>query len=201
MRLLITGGQGVLGTELKKYLDGDYPTEEAFNITRFFDVPPCDMVVHMAAYTAVDKAEIERWKCFHVNVKGTYLMLEHYPDKPFVFISTEHAEAKGVYFESKLVGEKLVKNLSSSYLIIRTLFKPNPWPWEYAFTDQMTQGDYVDVIAPLIAKEILQWDGTSKSVFVGTGRKSMFDLAKRTRPDVKPNSIKDLALERPNDYV
>ena len=88
-----------------------------------------------------------------------------------------------------------------NYLIIRTLFKPNPWPWEYAFTDQMTQGDYVDVIAPLIAKEILQWDGTSKSVFVGTGRKSMFDLAKRTRPDVKPNSIKDLALERPNDYV
>ena len=140
-------------------------------------------------------------KCFKINVFGTYNLLTHFKDKPFVFISSEHINSKGIYFQSKLIGELLVKNLARSYLIIRTLFKPNPWPFEYAFTDQMTQGDYVDVIAPLIAKTIRHWDGKSATVYVGTGRKSMFELAKRTRPDVKPNSVNDMSLKRPKDYL
>jgi len=197
---LITGGSGKLGTELKKHLTGFYPTKDELNVTRFFNAPPCDLVVHMASYTNVDKAELDKKLCFRTNVLGTYRMLEHFWDKPFVFISSEHAPFEGTYFESKLIGEMLVKRLAYRYLIIRTLFKPSPWPWEYAFTDQMTQGDYVDVIAPLIAKEINSWDGKSKTVFVGTGRKSMFELAKRTKPDVKPNSVNDLPLKRPSDY-
>jgi len=95
----------------------------------------------------------------------------------------------------------LVKNLAKNYLIIRTLFKPNPWPFEYAFTDQMTQGDYIDVITPLIAKAIKDWDGESSTIYVGTERKSMFELAKRTKPNVKPNSVDDLPLKRPKDYL
>lgn len=91
--------------------------------------------------------------------------------------------------------------MAKNYLIIRTLFKPNPWPFKYAFADQMTQGDYVDVIAPLIAKEIKKWDLKSKVIYVGTGRKSMFDLAKRTKKDVKPNSVNDLPFKRPKDYL
>lgn len=58
----------------------------------------------MAGYTNVDKAESERLECFKVNVLGTYQLLKHFPDKPFVFISTEHVNEAGVYFESKLIG-------------------------------------------------------------------------------------------------
>lgn len=201
MKYLITGGSGRLGTEFKKYFKGYYPTHSEFDITNIDKAPDCDLIVNMAGYTAVDKAEIERSRCFEVNVLGTYQLLAHFPDKPFVFISTEHVNATGVYFQSKLIGELLVKNLAQNYLIIRTLFKVNPWPFEYAFADQMTQGDYVDIIAPLIAKKIRQWSGKSEVVYVGTGRKNMFDLAKRTKPDVKPNSVNDLPLKRPKDYL
>ena len=201
MKYLVTGGSGKLGTELKKHLKGQYPTHKEFDITNIKKVPVCDLVVHLAGYTAVDKAEIERSRCFEVNVLGTYQLLVHFPDKPFVFISTEHVNADGIYFQSKLIGELLLKNLAKHHLIIRTLFKPNPWPFAYAFIDQMTQGDYVDVIAPLIAKKIKQWGGKSEVVYVGTGRKTMFELARKTRPDVKPNSVNDLPLKRPKDYL
>jgi len=201
MKYLCTGGSGKLGTELRKYLKGEYPNHQELDVTRPFVIPECDVVIHMASYTNVDKAEEEPFECFRTNVLGTYRLLEEVANKPFVFISSEHSRARGVYFESKLIGEMLVENLTKHHLIIRTLFKPNPWPWKYAFTDQITQGDYVDVIAPLIAKTIQEWDFKSKNILVGTGRKSIFNLAKRTRPDVKPNSVKDLGLERPSDYL
>ena len=200
MKYLITGGSGRLGTELKKHFKGQYPTHKEFDITEF-TATDWDFIIHMAGYTNVDKAEIERFQCFKANVLGTYNLLSHFPDKPFVFISSEHVNARGVYFQSKLIGELLIKNLAKNYLIIRTLFKPNPWPFEYAFADQVTQGDYVDVIAPLIAGKIKQWDGKSEVVYVGTVRKTIFDLAKRTKSDVKPNSVNDLPLKRPKDYL
>lgn len=199
--ILVTGGSGRLGIELKKHLKANYPTSKQFNITKINRLIPCDLILHMAAYTNVDKAEIEKNLCFDINVFGTYQILKHYPKTPIVFISTEHVDAAGVYFQSKLLGELLLKNLSKNYLIIRTLFKPNPWPFEYAFIDQMTQGDYIDVIAPLIAKAITNWKGESKTIYVGTERKSMFELAKKTKPDVKPNSVDNLPLKRPKDYL
>lgn len=200
MKYLITGGSGKLGREFKKHFKGHYPTHKEFDITDF-KVSEYDVVIHMAGYTNVDKAESERIECFKTNVFGTYNLLTRFQGKPFVFISSEHVNCKGVYFQSKLLGELLVKNLAKNYLIIRTLFKPNPWPFEYAFVDQMTQGDYVDVIARLIAEEIKKWDGKSAVIYVGTGRKSMFDLAKRTKKDVKPNSVEDLGFRRPKDYL
>lgn len=199
MKYLITGGSGRLGTELKKHFKGCYPTHKELDITKISKIPDCDLIVHLAGYTSVDKAETESLKCFKANVLGTYNLLQF--GKPFVFISTEHVNVAGVYFQSKLIGELLVKNLAKNYLIIRTLFKPNPWPFEYAFADQMTQGDYVDVIAPLIAERIKKWGGKSAVVYVGTGRKTMFDLAKQTKSDVKPNSVNDLSFKRPKDYL
>lgn len=202
MSTLVTGGSGRLGHELKQYLQGSYPTKDEFDILQPpWQHPEPKLVVHMAGYTDVDRAENDVLACFNLNIKGTYNLLEQYGDRPFVFISTEHVNAPGVYFQSKLIGEMLVRNMAKSHLIIRTIFKPNPWPFEYAFTDQMTQGDYVDVIAPLIATTIEEWDEEPKTIYVGTGRKSMFDLAKRTKEDVKPNSIKDMAISRPADYI
>ncbi len=199
MKYLITGGSGRLGTELKKHFKGYYPTHQELDITKISKIPDCGLIVHLAGYTNVDRAETESLKCFKANVLGTYNLLQF--DKPFVFISTEHVNAERVYFQSKLIGELLVRNLAKNYLIIRTLFKPDPWPFEYAFIDQMTQGDYVGVIAPLIAEKIKKWDGKSEIVYVGTGRKTMYELAKKTKPDVKPNSVNDLQLKRPKDYL
>ena len=89
-----------------------------------------------------------------------------------------------------------------SYLIIRTLFKPTPWKYEKAFIDQWTNGDTVEIIAPLIQQEIERWGGKSKRlVYVGTGRKRVYDIAIKSKPDVIPYSINDILTVRlPKDY-
>jgi len=199
-RTFLTGGGGLLGTELQKYLACYAPTSKEFDILfpgaidREYDV-----VIHAAAYTDVTKAETDRKACFNLNVEGTANMLKLFPDAYFVHISTEYANNPvNFYSYTKLWGEDLVKK-HPNHLIIRTLFKANPFPYEYAFIDQYTQGDYVDVIAPMIAKEIRR--ESTGTITLGTGRKNMFQLARRTRPDIKGimvDDIKDVKL--PKDY-
>src|SRR6185295_17590637 len=93
------------------------------------------------------------------------------------------------------------------HLILRTLFKPNPFPFPKAYFNQYTQGDYVDVIAELLAYKIQSFlvDPVSEETYLGTGRKTILDLARRTRPDVESNSVDDYNREIgvnliPKDY-
>src|SRR3989338_7997801 len=206
-KILITGGSGKLGTELKKHLKGDYPSKKDFDFTKPITLKKkYDLIIHAGAYTDVKKAEFkEKKECFMTNVYGTFNLVEYYKDTPFVFISTEYARKPlSVYALTKKIGEEVVKS-HPNHLIIRTLFKPTPFPFEVAYKDQYTQGDYVDVIAKLLAKTIKKWNKkTSKLEYLGTGRKTMFELAKRTRPGVLPNSIHDYMKETgifiPRDY-
>lgn len=191
-KILITGGTGRLAAELKKHLEGEYVGIEHWDF--IYEVPrkEYDLVLHMGAYTDVAKAEKEKEKCMLANVLGTFNVVETYKDTPIIYISTEWAHKPlGTYALSKQLGEEIVKT-HPRHLILRTLFKPNPWPFEYAYDDQMTQGDYVDVIAKILADTVKTWDKqTCKTDFLGTGRKTIFELAKRTKPDVKPNKVDD----------
>src|SRR3989338_4187012 len=206
-KILITGGDGKLATELKKHLKGDYLNKKDFDFTKLIMLKKkYDLIVHAGAYTNVKKAELEEKKeCFMANVYGTFNLVQHYKDIPFVFISTEYAHNPiSVYAVTKKLGEEVVKT-HPNHLIIRTLFKPNPFPFPRAYKDQYTQGDYVDVIAKLLARRIKKWNKkTCKLEYLGTGRKTMFELAKRTCPDVEPNSIYDYMKETglfiPKDY-
>ena len=190
--ILVTGGTGRLATELKKHLDGEYVGIEHWDFT--FPVPKKDyeLIVHMGAYTDVKRAESEPEKCFQTNVFGTFNLSHAFQDVPMVYISTEYAKNPlGIYAKTKLWAEEIVKE-HKKHLIIRTSFKPNPFPFPMAYMDQYTQGDYVDVIAKLLADKIKTWDRvTNEFCYVGTGRKTMFELAKRTRPDVLPNFVSD----------
>ncbi len=210
MKILITGGNGKLATELKKKLPGDYLSKEKLDFTKPITLKKkYDLIVHMGAYTNVRKAEFEdKKKCFMVNAYGTFNLVQHYKDIPFIFISTEYAHNPvGIYALTKKLGEEIVKT-HSKHLIIRTLFKPNPFPWSKAYIDQYTQGDYVDIIAKLLAQKIKKWNkktNKSKPVeYLGTGRKTMFELAKRTYPNVRPNSVreymKETGVQIPTDY-
>lgn len=187
-KILMTGATGKLGRELIKYLEVD---GTRFDITKEVPKGNFDLVIHAAAYTDVAMAETNLNKCFLTNVNGTFNMVRAYKDTPFVYISTEYANHPlGVYAITKYLGEEVVRQFCPHHLIIRTLFKPTPWPFPFAYKDQYTQGDYVDVIAPLVAEKIKSWDRErSETSLVGTGRKTIFELAKRTRPDVLPNSV------------
>lgn len=200
MKVLLTGASGLLGRYLK--LEADRPSHEELDITGTIVAKDYDLIVHCAAYTQVEKAEIDQWQCFNVNVQGTLNLLLAYPTTPFVFISSEYAKNPvNFYSVTKSLAEQLV-TLHPNYLIIRTLFKPTPWKYDVAFKDQFTLGNYVDVIAPLIDKAIMEWDRTSKLIYIGHGgRKTMYELARETKPDVKPNSIHDVkTVKIPSDY-
>lgn len=191
-KILVTGGTGRLAAELKKHLEAEYVGIEHWDFV--YDVPKkeYDLVIHMGAYTDVAKAETEKEKCMLTNVLGTFNIVQTYKDTPIIYISTEWAHKPlGVYALSKQLGEEIVKT-HPHHLILRTLFKPNPWPFEYAYSDQMTQGDYVDIVAKILADIANSWDRkTSKSGFLGTERKTILSLAQRTKSDVKPNSVDD----------
>lgn len=202
-KILLTGGHGLLGQELQKHLSCYAPSSQELDITKPFKKKEYDLVIHSAAYTDVVKAEVERFKCYHINVFGTFALLKSYYDTPFVYISSEYAKNPVNYYsKTKLAGEVVVQAIASSYLIIRTLFKPVPFPHDKAFIDQYTQGDSIDVIAPLIAKAIKRWDKISKTIYIGTGRKTIYDIAKKSNPKVGKMSIKDIKdVVLPNDYL
>jgi len=195
-RILITGGFGTLGTELQKHIKCIAPTRKEFDITKPISMNDFSLIIHSAAYIDVVKAEIEKKECYTTNVWGTVNMLKSYPCIPFVFISTEYAKNPVNYYsETKLAGETAVKALAKNYLIIRTLFKAVPYPYDKAFTDKWTNGDEVTTIAPLVAKKIMDWvknDLSSQTVNIGTGRKTFYDIAVKSKPNIKKCSINDI---------
>jgi len=222
--IMLTGGAGLLGQELQKHIECVAPNREEFDIAGkipYYLSDDVHMIVHCAAYTDVVKAEEDRNACWLTNVNGTKHVSRL--GVPVVYISTEYVFSGGVgnysekdipnpqnfYALTKLCGELALGNAPTS-LTIRCLFKPRPFEHEYACTDQWTSGDYVDVIAPLIAKAILLYekdvirhsfrcvaDLGHDIVHIGTGRKSTYDLAKQSNPDVKPclrSDIKSVKL-------
>ena len=205
MNILITGGTGRLAFELKKHLKGEYVGIEHWDFTYWQQIPDkkYDLILHMGAYTDVVLAEKQPQKCFLANAFGTFNMVQKYKDTPFVYISTEYARNPlGVYASTKQLGEEIVKT-HPHHLILRTLFKPVPFPFPYAYEDQWTNGDSVDIIAELLAKWVKEWDRkTSELRYLGTGRKTILDIARKTRPDVLPNKVEDYqyAYLVPKDY-
>lgn len=195
-RLLVTGATGRLGKYIVPLL------QEHFEVTPvgienwdfIYTVPKdeYDLVLHMGAYTAVVQAEKEKQKCHLTNVFGTENMVEQYRDTPFIYISTEYANKPlGQYALSKRLGEEVVKT-HPHHLILRTSFKPDIWPFPFAYENQYTRGDSTSVIAKVLADLIVSWDKkTSEMIHAGTERKSILDLARRSKPDVVPNRVED----------
>lgn len=149
MKILITGANGQLGTELRKLLDErgiEYRATDAteLDITNadtvnsyFADFKP-EIVYHCAAYTAVDKAEDEGKKINQVvNVEGTANLAKAAAavDATLIYISTDYVfdgDAKEIYTvddkpaprneygRTKYEGELAVQKYAKKYYIIRT---------------------------------------------------------------------------------
>jgi dTDP-4-dehydrorhamnose reductase len=168
-----------------------------------------DLVVQLAAYTDVAKAEYEKKLCWKTNVYGTELISRR--SSFLIYISTEYVfdGEKGNYHEfsvpnplnfyalSKLAGEWEAQK-ARKYCIIRTLFKPRPYKHELVPCDMWTSGDYVDVIAKKIYMAIRNYDILPKIMNIGTDRKCLYDLASQTR-QVKPSRRNSLPIKLPRD--
>lgn len=201
--ILLTGGAGLLGKELKRLMPEVYaPPRSVLDILNPI-VPKCDLIVHCAAYTDVLIAESEKRLCHETNVIGTKNMASL--AIPMIYISTEYIfdGEKGNYVEddipnpknfyafTKLLGEYEARRAPRS-CVIRCLFKPRPFKHKDACVDQFTSGDYVDVIAKELRTAILNFSRMPSTLHIGTERKSTYELAKRSRSDVGRIGVRDV---------
>ncbi|MGF2159177.1 dTDP-4-dehydrorhamnose reductase [Enterococcus avium] len=148
--ILITGGHGQLGTELRHLLDEkklEYLSTDAdqLDITdkedtyKFITDMKPEIIYHCAAYTAVDKAEDEGKELDEkINVEGTRNVAEaaKAAGATLIYISTDYVfdgkKKEGMYQvddttnplseygRTKLLGEKAVQETMDDYYIIRT---------------------------------------------------------------------------------
>ena len=213
MKSLITGGSGILGTELKKFFpDSLFPSRSELDITNheavfdYFSKNEFDSIIHAAAMTSVRQCESEKKLSWGTNVVGTKNLVDaaikFNPNSKFSYVSTAcvfdgHV---GMYKESsipypenfyaltKLIGEQFVKNLKN-HIIIRTNFKgKQKWMYPKAFTDRFGTYLFAENVASGI-REIFDANIEGTIHIVGDKKLSMYDLAKISTPSIKPMTI------------
>lgn len=224
MRILLTGGSGRLGTELRALIPSIVaPNSTEMNLTdakQVLDVmqrESPDVIVHAAAYTNVGDAETDREACWNTNVVGTrhVALAADAVGAKLVHISTDYVFSgnEGGYSESdtpgpvvnyyaltKLVAEEAAR-AAKSHLILRTSFRPREFQYSVAFCDVYTGQDYVDIIAPEIALAVRHaLDIGDEVLHIVTERKSVYELAKRRKPDVREGKRADaIGVTLPGD--
>jgi dTDP-4-dehydrorhamnose reductase/dTDP-4-dehydrorhamnose 3,5-epimerase len=147
-KYLVTGGNGQLGHDIVIKLNElglkvVAPRRDKFDLTnkdkiqKYIMKEEPDVIIHCAAYTAVDKAEDEKEACYAVNVEGTRSIIEAAKEvnAKVVYISTDYVfdgvgeepydEEKetspiNYYGYTKEQGEKIVRDLCDKYFIVRT---------------------------------------------------------------------------------
>ncbi len=92
MKLLVTGGSGYLGTQVRRFFNAeDLSRRSHLDILSPLDaarVGAYEVVIHLAAHLSKNPAEAEN--CFRTNVEGTMKLLrEIAPNAVFIFASTK----------------------------------------------------------------------------------------------------------------
>jgi len=148
MKILVTGANGQLGTELVHQLERMDVTlfpytkndlditdlKKAQKIVR--EIHP-DIIINAAAFTNVDRAETEKELAFSINSIGqrNLAVAAEEIDAKICYISTDYVfdgnavepykeyslvNPIGVYGDTKYAGEQLTQSLNSKYFIVRT---------------------------------------------------------------------------------
>jgi len=185
-------------------------------------------VLHAAAYTDVPGAEREPEACWRVNVLGTRHVARACAEvgATLVHVSTDYVfwggadparAARGGYREddptgpvrnryalSKLAAEEEARR-APRHLILRTSFRPRAWPYPTGFTDVRTSQAYVDELAPEIALAARHAgrlvDAGVRVLHVVGPPTTVFELARRRKPDVRPATKAEAGVALPDDVV
>ena len=201
---IIVLGKGLLGNEIIKQTNWDWASrfEDGidFNKTDWYKMLEYyGTIINCIACTDTYSLEKEKhWQTNYVSVMNLadYCNVQ---DKKFVQVSTDYIYSNSQnnateedipvnnrtwYSYTKLLSDAYVQARSQNYLLIRTSFKSNPFPYKEAIVTQFGNFDYVDIIAALIIKLI---NKGAKGVFnVGTKKKRIYDLAVQSNPEVIP---------------
>ncbi|MDR2652228.1 MAG: dTDP-4-dehydrorhamnose reductase [Prevotellaceae bacterium] len=148
MKILVTGANGQLGSEIQKiskenhsiqYIFTDYAELDITNrnsVKAFFTEQKPDFLINCAAYTAVDKAELDFEKAMLLNADAVANLVESCKicntiffhistdyvfdgKKPFAYFENDRTNPVSAYGKTKLSGEQNASNYNNT-IIIRT---------------------------------------------------------------------------------
>ena len=150
MKVLVIGKNGQLGSEIRRIIAEESIDSYQFTGTDELDLASetsinsfldshakFDLIINCGAYTAVDKAEDEKEKCFLINSEALKVLVSYctknstkliHISTDYVFdgskntpyIELDETNPTGVYGESKRRGELEILNSSIDAIIIRT---------------------------------------------------------------------------------
>jgi dTDP-4-dehydrorhamnose reductase len=147
MKVLVTGAGGQLGMDVVSVMKSRFEVYEAWREQLdVSDLEQCkdvlhgirpDVIIHCAAYTAVDLAESEKDKAYLINAYGTrniavvsdeigaklcYISTDYVFDGKADSAYTEYdnTNPQSIYGKSKRAGEWMVQSFSRNYFIVRT---------------------------------------------------------------------------------
>ena len=148
MKVLITGGKGMLGRTLQKELAeheivvADLPDWDITDDTGFVEkvgAAKPDLIIHCAAMTKVDDCEAKRDLAFKLNEEGSrnaalaakacgarlfaistdYVFSGEPPKEPWAWSETDIPRPRTVYGASKFAGEQMIQMVLPEAVIIR----------------------------------------------------------------------------------
>jgi dTDP-4-dehydrorhamnose reductase len=162
MRILVLGGSGQLGTQLRTLALPQgvrvlAPTRAAVDlgdpaaIRRSIAAEPWSVVIDAAGYTNVDGAESEKQLAFAVNAQAAACLAEEtgklgiplvYVSTDYVFdggkgapyVETDAAVPLNAYGRSKLSGERHVAAANSRHVILRSAWLHSPYGTNFVRT-------------------------------------------------------------------
>ncbi len=155
MRILITGGKGMLGRTLQRELAeheliiADLPewdiTDDTALVSRTCETRP-DLVIHCAAMTKVDDCETHRDLAFRLNEEGSrnvalaakaagarliaistdYVFSGEPPREPWAWSETDIPRPRTVYGASKFAGEQMIQMILPEAVLLRIAWLYGP---------------------------------------------------------------------------
>ncbi len=129
----------------------------------------------------IDFCELNNKKIIHISTDYIYTFSNKQASEDDVPV-----HCATWYGYTKLLGDAYIQLKSKNYLLIRTTFKKKPFTYDKAYTNQIGNFDYVDVIGDIIIELI---NKSAVGIYnVGTRLKSMYELAKETNLNVLPTT-------------
>lgn len=136
-------------------------------------------VIHLVDFCNKNKIKLVHYSTDYVYANNHGTPKETYKPKP----------QQTAYAISKLLADEYIMKHSNNYLICRGSQKPDPFPYEAAFTDVVGNFDYPDVIAEIFVQMIRE--GATGLYNIGTDPKSVYDLALQSNKRVKKSTAPD----------
>lgn len=207
-------GDGILGSNLHQIMNWDIISRkhDGFDITKselFYKyliechegvvfTPKYDIIINCIANT--NTYGNDKQNHWDVNYKGVANLVDfcNTHSIKLIHISSDYVYTNSIenaletdipihgnnwYSYTKLLADAYIELKSNNYLICRGTHKPKPFPYDKAWVNQTGNFDYVDCIATYIIALI---NTNAVGLYnIGTEVKTIYDLAKKTNPNVK----------------